>query len=144
MRNRIDLYSRISVAIVLAFITSQLLVQEVFLAHSPNIRPDIADRVVETSLAFINIDNYIAFFKGNDFGPRDPSSPGNIQRNLAEQTLQPTAIKGVYAKENEYARHTEIIHDEIDWIEIFYERKDGTIEKIRIPRGTEPPPPGLF
>lgn len=145
MRNRIDLYSRISVAIVLAFLTSQLLVQEVFLAKSPNIRRDFSDRLVETTLALINVDNYIAFFRGEGaFRDGDPSSPGQIQKDLAEKPFQPTAIKGVYAKETDYAKETEIVYDEVEWIEIFYQKKDGSIEKIKIPNGTAPPPPGLF
>ena len=144
MRNKIDLYSRISIAIVLAFLTSELLVQEVFLARSPQIRTDFADRVVETSLAFVNVDNYASLFQGKGFFNHDPQSPGSIEDSLADAPLLPTAIKGVYAKETENASHVDIFYDEVDWVEIFYEKKDGTIEKIKIPKGTQPPPPGLF
>jgi hypothetical protein len=144
MRNKIDLYSRISIALVLAFLTSELLVQEVFLARSPNIRPDFSDRLVETSLAFVNIDNYRSLFQGNGFFRKDENSPRLIEENLASKPFIQTGIKGVYARETEKAKQTEIVYDEIDWVEIFYETKSGTMEKIKIPRGTEPPPPGLY
>ena len=149
MRNKIDLYSRISVAIVLAFLTSQLLVQEVFLSYSPSIRPDLADRVVETSLAFVNIDNYRNFFAGQreertDFSATLASNETEALDHLGQVNFTPTIIRGVYAKETGNAALYRINVKEIDWVEIFYEKKDGTIERIKIPRGTQPPPPGMF
>ena len=145
MRNRIDLYSRVSVAIVLALLTSQLLVQEVFLGYSPRVRTDLADRVVETSLAMINFDNYRNFFR------RDSNIESTLAQNEAEAhdqldkiSFKPTVIKGVYARETENAVETRINIPEIDWIEIDYQKKDGSTVKVKIPRGTDTPPPGLF
>lgn len=144
MRNKIHIYSRISLAIVLAFLTSELLVQEVFLAETPRIRQDLADRVVNTSLAFVNIDNYRNLFQGQGFFQKDPNSPQSIRDSLAKTPLNPTAIKGVYAKETDNAEQIEIIYDEVDWVQMTYVKKDGTTEIIQIPAGTEPPPPGLY
>ena len=147
MRNRIDLYSRVSVAIVLALLTSQLLVQEVFLGYSPRVRPDLADRVVETTLALVNFDNYRNFFnreERTDYTKALANNENEAREQLDRVSFQPTVIKGVYAKETGNAYMTRINVYEIDWVTVDYQRKDGSMIKLEIPRGTDTPPPGMF
>ncbi|MBI4136812.1 hypothetical protein HY469_02005 [Candidatus Roizmanbacteria bacterium] len=147
MRNRIDLYSRVSVAIVLALLTSQLLVQEVFLGYSPRVRPDLADRLVETTLTLVNFDNYSNIFNrdsGTDYTKALASNENEAIEQLDHVPFQSTVIKGVYAKETGNAYMSRINVHEVDWVTVDYQRKDGSMIKLEIPRGTQPPPPGLF
>lgn len=137
----IRIYSKVAVALVAAVLTSQLLVREVFLGYTPRVRTDLADRLVERSIALINLDRYPPFNRGTT-RPRIADTA-----TLAEQfaTLPARAIiPGVYAKEIEGASYTEIHFEQIDWVEIQYRRKNGMIETIKIPRGTAPPPEGIF
>ncbi|MCR4263215.1 MAG: hypothetical protein NUV98_00665 [Candidatus Roizmanbacteria bacterium] len=145
MRNRIDLYSRVSVAIVLAMLTSQLLVQEVFLGYSPRVRTDLADRVVETSLAMVNFDNYRTMFsKNREAETAIAQSPEEALEQLAKVPYKKTLISGVYAKETGNAHLTRINVQEIDWVSVDYQKRDGTIITVEIPRGGQKPEPGLY
>lgn len=112
---------------------SEFLTQDVFVANTPRVRPDLADHLVTQTMALINVDNYIAFFSGK-----------KRNDNLANAEYQPTIIKGVYAKETEDTSLMEVRVDEVDWTEVSYTKQDGTTEMIKIPAGTQPPPPGLF
>lgn len=131
--NKFHLYTRITIALVAALVMAEFLMQDVFVAGTPRVRPDLADSLVRRTMALINIDNYVAFFRG------DRGSD-----NLASSDYQPTIIKGVYAKETEDISLMEVRVDEVDWVEVSYLKKDGTTEMIKIPAGTQPPPPGLF
>ncbi len=131
---KFHLYTRITVALVAAILVSEFLVQDVFLGATPAVRPDVADRLVERTLAFVNIDNYTAFFR------RDR----NRSSDIASMPFSTTVVRGVYAKENETTSVVQVKVDEVDWIEVPYTRNDGTVIQLRIPRGTNPPPPGLF
>lgn len=146
MFRRFEPYSKIFIALVLALLTSQLLVREVFLGYSPALRLDIADRFVETTLALVNVDNYLAFFRGRDETPLPPGvptpTPGVFDRLAGVPPRQ--IVKGVYAKETDEAAVTEIHYNEIEWVEYPYVRNDGTRVTIRVPKGQQPPPVGLF
>lgn len=148
MKSKIDFYSKITIALVAALLTSQLLVREVFLGYSPRIRPDIADVLVEKSLALINIDNYLAFFRGKPSSLPETEQPAKTaqqaKQELAQIPFKETLIKGVYAKETEDAVLTEVKFEEVDWIDVSYQRASGEVTTIRIPKGQTPPPPGLF
>lgn len=139
IHSKLHIYTRILVAFVAAILASEFLVREVFISATPNVRHDLADRLVERSLALVNIDNYIAFFRGQQGGPST-----NIALQHDPEPYRPTFIKGVYAKETETESITQVRYDEVEWIDIDYQRADGTVETIKIPRGTNPPPPGLF
>lgn len=133
--SKLHIYARLMAAIVAAILVSNLLVQDVFIGATPNVRTDFADRLVERSLAFINIDNYIAFFGGNR---------GSVDPDIAKVPYTPTLVRGVYAKETARTHLTEVRYDEVQWVEVPYVRKSGKTEMIKIPAGTTPPAPGLF
>lgn len=145
MMNKFHIYARITVALVAALLTSQLLVQEVFLGATPNVRPDVADRLVEKSLALINVDNYIAFFRGkNNQSNTIAKNEEDAKNKLKSVGFQPTLVKGVYAKEIQNAALFEIRIPEVDWVPVSYTKADGEVIQLYIPRGEQPPPPGLF
>ncbi|MBI4129870.1 hypothetical protein HY468_00990 [Candidatus Roizmanbacteria bacterium] len=147
MFRRFEPYSKILIALVLALLTSQLLVREVFLGYSPALRPDIADRFVETALALINVDNYLAFFRGRENQTPLPLGAPTPTPNILDQlaAIPPRQIvKGVYAKETEDVAYTEIHYNEIEWVNYPYRRNDGTQVTIQVPRGQQAPPAGLF
>ncbi len=143
MKNKIDFYSKITIAIVLALLTSQLLVKEVFLGYSPRIRPDLADVVMEKGLALINIDNYLALFKGKS-GSNLAKSEEEAKKELEKVSLKATLVKGVYAKETENAAFIEVNMNEVSWVEIPYQKASGETIMLRIPQGTKPPASGMF
>jgi hypothetical protein len=143
--SKLHMYTRILVAFVGAILVSEFLVRDVFLGATPNVRPDLADRFVERTLALVNVDNYLALFR------RGAATTNNIANNTpasgeqsVEEPLRPTLIRGVYAKETSTEVITEIHYEEVQWVDVDYTTKDGTVEKIKIPAGTQPPPPGLF
>ena len=142
----ISRYSKILVAFVLAIVASELLVKEVFLGYSPQVRPDLADHVVERSMALINTDNYIAFFSGENRPPSKREQKENIAqyKEVTEQTPAVQIVPGVYAKETAEGQYTDVNYHEIQWVEVEYARANGQVEVIKIPAGVEPPPPGLF
>jgi hypothetical protein len=139
---KIHIISKYLAALVAAFLVSELLVRDVFLGYSPTVRPDLADRLVNRTIAFANLDTYINFFSEED------TPPGAINFEEFKQqiaTLPRTQIvKGVYAVETDTGTLTEIQFEEIEWQSLEYRRKDGTRVTIRIPKGTSPPPPGAF
>lgn len=143
MKNKIDFYSKITIAIVLALLTSQLLVKEVFLGYSPRIRSDLADVVMEKGLALINIDNYLALFKGKS-GSNLAKSEEEAKKELEKVSLKATLVKGVYAKETENAAFIEVNMNEVSWVEIPYQKASGETIMLRIPQGTKPPASGMF
>ena len=148
MKNKIDFYSRITIGLVLALLTSQLLVKEVFLGYTPRIRPDLADIVVEKTLTLVNIDNYLALFRGKPTElPQTGTiakTPAQAKQELAKVPFKPTIVKGVYAKETADASLIEMRFSEVEWVKVKYQKKDGTIIDLNIPKGTQPPPAGMF
>ena len=134
MRGRFHSFTKITIALVAALVTAEFLMQDVFVASTPRVRPDLADHLVEQTLALVNVDNYIAFFRGDN----------RVPDNIASVSSQPTLIKGVYAKESEDTSVMEVKVNEVEWQDIQYTKKDGSTITLKIPAGTEPPPPGLF
>lgn len=146
MFKRLEPYSKILIALVAALLTSQLLVREVFLGYSPTVRTDLADRLVERSLALVNIDRYLALFRGNQ---QPPGVPGQITpvpsfRDRLAAIPPRQLVKGVYAKESDEGALTEVRFYEIEWEFVPYQKRDGTTVTIKVPKGQAPPPPGLF
>lgn len=138
----IRIYSKVAVALVAAVLTSQLLVREVFLGYTPRVRADLADRLVERSIALINLDRYPLFNRQREI-QRLPADIASLTKQFAEMPAR-ALVPGVYAKEVDGASYTEIHFEQVDWVEIEYRRKNGERETIKIPRGTAPPPEGLF
>ena len=143
--SKFHLYTRITIALVGALVMSEFLIQDVFVASTPRVRPDLADHLVTQTLALVNIDNYIAFFRGNKNNTTLVASNENdAKEKLKKVPFGPTLIKGVYAKEIENASVIEIRVPEIDWVPVSYTKVNGEVVQLYIPRGEEPPPPGLF
>ena len=130
--NNFHKYTRITIALVGALVMAEFLMQDVFVAGTPRVRPDLADHLVNQTMALINIDNYVAFFTGRR------------NANIANDPYTPTIVKGVYAQETESTSVLEIRVDEVDWTKVPYTKKDGTTIMLKIPAGTQPPAPGLF
>lgn len=143
MRNKIDLYSRIAIALVFALLLSNFLNKNVFIASTPKIRPDLADTVVEKTLALVNIDTYLSLFRGR---PTEniAKTKDTAKKELAKETLKSTLIPGVYAKETPDASLTEMHFEEVQWQSVPYIRANGEQIMINIPKGSTPPPPGMF
>jgi hypothetical protein len=138
-KDKLQLYTRITIALVAAIITMEFLQQNVFVASTPRIRPDLADKLVEKSLALINVDSYISFF-------RDDSDEKKVKRLMDSVANVPKRqiVPGVYAAESEYGVYLEVNEKEINFNSLQYQKKDGSIITLEVPEGMEPPPPGLF
>lgn len=139
---KIHIISKFMVALVGALAISELLVKDVFIGYTPSVRPDLADRLVTRTLAAVNADTYISFF--TDRGKPRPSLDGETLKERLSEVPPQQIVAGVYAKESNDGTITEIHYDEIQWIEVPYRRKSGEVVVIKIPKGTVPPPPGLF
>jgi len=116
----------------MAFLGSQLLTKEVFIANSPTIRPNLGPYMAtRLQNVFSNTSQSLAllFYK----------SPAEELKNLP---LIPVA-KGVYAKSNDKASYTEYRVNEVEWIEYTFTVKGKEI-KISVPKGQDPPPQNIL
>lgn len=143
----IKTYLRVLVAIIASLLITQFLIREVFLGYSPKIRPDLANNLIEKTLALFNKDTYVTFVE--NLKKKDSAKDTQINQSAALKELDskpyvPTIIKGVYAKESTHAVLFEARINEVDWVSVPYTKKDGSIVMINIPVGTQPPSPGLF
>lgn len=140
--SKLHIITKGAVAFVAALMISEVLVKDVFLGYTPTVRQDVADRLVDRSIAMANLDTYLSYFDDRS-KPRPAVDPQTLIERLAEIPSQ-QIVPGVYAKESDEGYVTEIKYNEITWKDVPYRTNAGMIITIRIPEGTEPPPPGLF
>jgi len=98
---------------------------------------------MEKGLALINIDNYLALFKGKS-GSNLAKSEEEAKKELEKVSLKATLVKGVYAKETENAAFIEVNMNEVSWVGIPYQKASGETIMLRIPQVTKPPASGMF
>jgi hypothetical protein len=79
----------------------------------------------------------MAFLQQGIFRKPIPKKPDDLP-------YQSTQAIGIYAAETEDTTYYEYRLDEMVWIEIPYVKQDGTTVYIKIPKGEDPPPLGLF
>lgn len=138
------------IALVLAYSVSNFSIKNLFLADSPKIRPNLD----QYFLAKINNtkENILAKLDFGSMFPKfnlEPASNfvANQNReetvNFLKSTLKPVT-KGVSAAEKDGYSYTEFKLDEIEWAQITYTLSDGKQITIQYPKGTNPPPKGIY
>ena len=134
MRNYKNLI-KLFLILVVAFLISSFSIKNIFLANSPEIRPNLGGYL----LSNINLikDNILAKldFIGNQNREEIVSS---LKNNLKPIT------KGVSAATRDNNSYTEFKLNEIDWARITYTLKDGQQVVIQYPKGTNPPPQEIY
>ncbi len=141
---------KIFLVLVLAYFISSFSIENVFLANSPKIRPNLD----QYFLAKINVtkENILAKLNFNFLLPQFNQGSNNSlvanqnreeQINFLKSTLKPIT-KGVSASEKNGYSYTEFKLDEIEWAQITYTLKNGKTITIQYPKGTEPPPQAIY
>lgn len=125
MKNQPKFYLKIIAVLVLTFIISQFFVNEVFIAKSPVVRPDLVA--------------YLAGKIGNPFSgfiARQPST--GKEEDLSNVPFHELA-KGVSAKSKGNTSLTVIKINQIDWV-VYTVKVRGVTRIVRIPKGQALPP----
>lgn len=125
---------KILIAIVLSFFVSQFLLREVFVAHSPRIRPGVISYLTKKFSDSV----------GNLIARKQPAQPSDLDKiSFLKNNLQPIA-KGVYAKSEGGYSYMEYRLGEVEWVRIELTLSNGKKITVEYPKGTEPPPPQIF
>lgn len=142
--------TKLFLALTLAYFVSSFSIENIFLADSPMVRPNLdtyflakISNTKDNILAKLNFDFSLPNFN------LLPSNNLAENRNMEEKikflksTLQPVA-KGVSAAEKDGYSYTEFKLDEIEWAQITYTLKSGKTVTIQYPKGTNPPPQAIY
>jgi len=117
MAKKLLFFSKITVALVFSLCIVRLFSTELFVENTPEVRTDIASRAQGRVMALIG---------------------SNVKEKLKDKPLVPLT-KGIYAKENNEVRYTEMKLDEIEMVEYVF-NVNGKEIKIHVPKGQNPPP----
>ncbi len=149
--NKINNFGKILAVLVISYLLSSFSIENVFLANSPRIRPNLGNYL----LAKVNNvkENVLARFNFNFslFPTFNQPSVNNVAQNqtreqaieFLKESLKPVA-KGVNASTTPGYSYTEFNLDEIEWAQITYTLKDGQVVTIQYPKGTNPPPQTIY
>jgi hypothetical protein len=144
MNQKFNFYIRIVLILLIAFLLSKSLSNNIFLADSPKIRPNLDTYF----LAKINTtkDNILAKLNFNFSFPKN-NFVANQSRNqtieFLKNNLHPIT-KGVSAATRDNYSYTEYKVNEIEWVRVTYTLKNGKTINIEYPKGTNPPPQGIY
>lgn len=139
-------YLKIIIVLIFSFFLSNLFIKNIFLANSPQIRPNL-DKYF---LAKINNtkEDFLAMLRFSIFQPKiDPNNLAKYSKEQINAYLKnnlKSITKGVKAATLPGYSYVEFKVDEIIWTEITYTLKDGRKVKIKFPKGTTPPPKEIF
>jgi hypothetical protein len=124
------LYVKILLALVLSFGLVKVVSQQVFIADTPKIQPNLAQNWTSNikSFAYKKSDNSVAV--GQTTKP--------VNEALATAPTK-ELIKGVYAREDKNVKQIIIRDNEIVYTEYTF-TINGKEIKIKVPQGEEPPP----
>ena len=139
-------YLKIFLVLVIAYYIADFSVNNLFLANSPRLRPNLYDYF----LAKINTvkENLLSRLKINFF---QTTQMANLAEDKAEDkkreeimmflknNLKPIT-KGISAASKDGYHYSEFRLDEIEWVRITYTLNNGETITIEYPKGTEPPP----
>lgn len=138
MKNK-KLYLKIIGVIVISFIVVKLGSNEIFIANTPKIRPDIFARV--NVLISNNIGFIAQLFNKNN------KNLAEVEKRRVEEYLKDIplkiAAKGIYAKSRGNMSYTLIKENEVEWIVYTFNIKGKEI-KIKVPKGQSPPSQDLL
>ena len=150
INQKISIYLKILAVFLVALLISKILTNNIFLAGSPKIRPNLGNylafKIKNTTanlLAKITI-NFPSFPKRQNLEIAT-SQPITEQEtmNFLKGSLKPVA-KGVSAASKDNYSYTVYKMDEIEWVQISYTLKDGRVINIEYPKGTNPPPKEIY
>lgn len=140
-------FGRIFFVLVLAYLISNFSTENIFLANSPKIRPNLGSyllakfNTVKTNvLARLNF-NFNLFQSLNQ--QANFTAADRQTFDLLKNTLKPVT-KGVNAASKDNYSYTEFNLNEIEWARVTYTLKNGQTITVEYPKGTEPPPQALF
>lgn len=150
INQKISFYLKIFVIFAVAIFISQSSINNIFLANSPKIRPNLGSylafkfkNTTANLLAKITI-NFPSFPKRQDseIATSQPITEHKTM-NFLKEALKPVA-KGVSAASKDNYSYTFYDMDEVEWVPISYTLKDGRVINIEYAKGTEPPPKEIY
>jgi len=132
MKNKkLQLYFKILITFIFGFFLSSFLIQKIFLAGTPKIRPNaFSNLALEIKN---NTRSLIALFIKRP-SPKEMLTPKEILEDVPLKTIS----KGVYGKTRGNYSYTLIKIDEIEWKEYTF-NINGKEIKIKFPKDQKPP-----
>lgn len=131
------LYAKLFGAIILAVIVTKLITNNVFIADTPQIKPNL-DKVIAINLDSLINDNIIArAIKGKPAIAEKVEKHNQLLQQFSNIPFQQVS-KGVYAKNDDKTVVIEYRFGEADWLEYTF-TINGKEIKIRVPKDEKPP-----
>jgi hypothetical protein len=131
MRNK-SFYIKIALVVLVSFAAVKGLSNEIFIADSPRLRPDMGENIARRLDALIP--------KGKSQIAQEAPPGANvkpIQEILADVPLKEVA-QGVYAKEGDGMNYTIFKEEEMEFVLYTFTIR-GEEVKLRVPKDSEPP-----
>jgi len=138
------------IALGVAYLLSNFSIKNLFLANSPKMRSNLDQyflaKIINTK------ENILAKLRFNISLPKfNLASNNNIvsepvrqqKMDLLKMALSPVT-KGIRAASKDGYSYTEIKLNEIEWVKITYTLKNGKTINVQYPKGTNPPPQGIY
>lgn len=134
VKQKILTYLKMGVLMLFALFVSGVLKQEIFLNNTPSIRPQLGNYLLARMKGIGNSGiNMMAYFQ------KKPTVNDEIAASTDQQVAQrleniPLKIvsKGVYAKEDDKIKYTEVREDEVEW-RVYTVTIKGKEVKIKVP-----------
>lgn len=158
-------YFSFFIALGVAYLLSGFSINNLFLAQSPSIRPNLdqyflakINNTKESILAKLRFNFTLPSFNlalnntdtnsssnSNWFQNNNSNSVSNREEkmNFLKSTLKPIT-KGVSAASKDGYNYMEFKINEIEWIKVTYTLKNGKVITIQYPKGTNPPPKAIY
>ena len=135
---------KIFLILFFSFLVSYFSINNIFLANSPRIRPNL-DRYFLAKINNVK-DNILAKINSNFLLPKNifvADQNKNPPIEFLKNDLKPIT-KGVSAATKDNYSYTEFKLNEIEWVRITYTLKNGKQLTIQYPKGTNPPPKEIY
>ncbi|NTU47256.1 hypothetical protein HGA88_06525 [Candidatus Roizmanbacteria bacterium] len=132
-------YFLISIILIISFVITHIMISVVFIANSPQIRPQLAKYLVQLILEKTSqTTQKIATLPTVTLKPSVKQLTEQQVDLIKSQAKQ--LATGVRAASNENISYTEYNLNTVTYREISYKLSSGKTVKIRVPNGIEPPP----
>jgi len=143
-------YFIVFLALVVSYYIANFSINNLFLADSPKIRPNLDQyflaKINTTKNNVLAKLNFSFLFPQFNLGSNNNFVANKNRKetiNFLKSTLKPVA-KGVNAASKDGYNYYEFKVNEIEWVMIEYTLKNGQTVKIKYPKGTNPPPKEIY
>lgn len=132
---------KIIISIVLAFVSTHVLLNTVFVNNSTKISPYIGSNIISGISKTLSLGRKLISFKSETSVSRSSGLPQNIKNTLNDLPINKLG-GGVYQKNNSQFSYLLLKEKEVDWSPFKFSTNGKDIT-ILMPKGEQPPPKKL-